>query len=278
MIKKVMKACAELLDPELITYPCYGLIKLDGFRCLAINGVAYTRTLKLIPNLYVQAYFKHHNLNGSDGELTIRGGHFGDAQSAFMSIKGEPDFDYNIFDTFEPNMQAFYSSRHDRAIEYVKCLRLDRVKLIPRVCLNTMPMLVEFYNNALEAGYEGICTRDPEGPYKQGRSTMKQGWLLKLKPKEDKEATIIGVTELQHNLDTATTKNENKVGGNTLGALIVRWEDKEFKVGSGFDEELRSKLYAQRKTLPGQIVTFAHQGLTHLGTPRFPVFIGLRKD
>lgn len=278
MIRKTMKACSELLDPEAITYPCYGLIKLDGFRCLAINGIAFTRTLKPIPNLYVQKYFKKHNLHGSDGELTIRGGHFGDAQSAFMSVHGEPDFEYSLFDSFEPNMNAFYSSRHDRATSYVENLSLSRVKIIPKVCLNTMDELVAFYSKALADGHEGICTRTPDGPYKQGRSTMNQEWLLKLKPKEDKEAKIIGYTELQHNLDTSTTKQDNMVGGGTLGALIVKWGDFTFKVGSGFDTELRSKLWAQRKELPGQIITFSHQAYTHLGTPRSPIFLGMRKD
>jgi DNA ligase 1 len=53
-----------------IKYPILASPKLDGIRCIMINGVAMSRTLKPIPNLYVQERLK--NLpNGLDGELIV---------------------------------------------------------------------------------------------------------------------------------------------------------------------------------------------------------------
>ena len=127
-------------------------------------------------------------------------------------------------------------------------------------------------------GYEGAIVRDPHGPYKHGRSTMKQGWMLKLKHFDDDEAVILDTEELMHNDDTSTRKKENLVPGNTLGALVVQWKGEEFKIGTGFDASTRAELWAKRDALIGGFVKFKYQGTSSYGVPRFPVFLGLRDE
>ncbi|MFM7851045.1 MAG: hypothetical protein ACKO96_03815, partial [Flammeovirgaceae bacterium] len=61
----------------------------------------------------------------------------------------------------------------------------------------------------LERGYEGVMIRGLHGPYKQGRATLKQGWLMKLKEFDDDEAVIIGYEEKM--------KNNNAAQVNELG-------------------------------------------------------------
>jgi hypothetical protein len=71
--------------------------------------------------------------------------------------------------------------------------------------------------------------RDPNGPYKFGRSTRKEGYLLKLKRFCDSEAEVIGVVELMHNGNEAktnalgrterSTRKAGKTGMGVLGAL-----------------------------------------------------------
>lgn len=56
----------------------------------------------------------------------------------------------------------------------------------------------------LEAGYEGLILRHPLAPYKQGRSTVKEGYLPVSKRFVDDEATIRNCFEREHNGNEAT--------------------------------------------------------------------------
>src|SRR5690606_28483163 len=52
--------------------------------------------------------------------------------------------------------------------------------------------VLDYESTCLARGYEGVMLRDPDGPYKFGRSTLREGTLLKLKRFEDAEAVVIG--------------------------------------------------------------------------------------
>ena len=132
--------------------------------------------------------------------------------------------------------------------------------------------------------------RDPQGVYKQGRSTEREGILGKIKRFEDMEAEIVGVEELQRNGNEAVTNalghterstaKDGLTGGDTLGALICRavgYAD-TFKIGTGYTAAQRAQLWAQRDALPGQLAKFKHQPSGAKDAPRFPVFAGLRLD
>ena len=57
-------------DTSEIRFPIMVSAKLDGVRCIVINGVAMSRSLKPIPNKYVQSVLSH-GFNNLDGELII---------------------------------------------------------------------------------------------------------------------------------------------------------------------------------------------------------------
>lgn len=132
--------------------------------------------------------------------------------------------------------------------------------------------------------------RDPIGPYKCGRATEKEGFLLKLKPWKDAEAIIIGYDELERNLNEAktnalgrterSTSKEGKVAGGTLGAIQVRdlTSGQEFSIGGGFTAADRDLLWAQKETLVGRIVTYKSVTIGVVDAPRFPVFQRFRED
>ena len=54
---KVKPMLAVDADVENIKYPVLCSDKLDGIRCIILNGVAYSRSLKPIRNKYVQDLF-----------------------------------------------------------------------------------------------------------------------------------------------------------------------------------------------------------------------------
>ena len=150
--------------------------------------------------------------------------------------------------------------------------------------------------NAIEAAYvenggEGLILRSKTALYKFGRSRPSDGACLKLKRFSDAEATVVFAYEQMHNANEARTNalgrtersshKANKIGKDTLGGLEVvglngEFDGVRFRIGTGYDDELRARLWAQRKDLPGQVVKFKYVPVGSKDAPRFPVFLGFR--
>ncbi len=100
--------------------------------------------------------------------------------------------------------------------------------------------------------------RQPESRYEVGRSVT----LLKVKSFLDAEARV-----LEHLKGAGRHKGR-------LGALLVELADgTQFSVGTGFSD-------AERGAPPpiGSVITFRYQELSDGGVPRFPSFVGVRRD
>lgn len=107
-------------------------------------------------------------------------------------------------------------------------------------------------------GGEGLMLRQPASLYVAGRSAT----LLKVKTFQDAEARVLG-----HLPGAGRHKGR-------LGALQVALPDgTEFSVGTGFSD-------AERENPPaiGSSITFRYQELSDGGVPRFPSYVGIRKD
>jgi DNA ligase-1 len=287
MIKQCMLAASEI--PNLYTdikYPCFIQQKLDGIRCLAINGVAYSRKMKLIPNRFVQEVFKELNLHGLDGELMVHGD-FNSVQSAIMSEDGEPDFYLAVYDYWDSDLPF-----KERANIYtIKVLEIDRPLYVKRVISDIAETPEEVENllgKYISQGYEGGILRSLNGKYKQGRSTFKEGYLLKLKSFLDDEATVIGFEEKMTNTNIKETdergyskrssKKEGLLPANTLGSLQVQWGGVVFNIGSGFTDEQRKDIWDNQDKCLGKLVTFKYQELSSYGVPRFPTWKAFRNE
>lgn len=275
---KPMLACSAIPELTEIRYPVMASPKLDGIRCLIIDGVPHTRNLKEIPNRYIRETIKSWGVTGLDGEIMMNGD-FNYVQSVVMSHQhpDEAKFEYHVFDSFL-DLKGRFFDRYGTACFAVNGCKDERVKLVPQDALNTPEQLAEYWARCVQEGYEGVIIRDPKGPYKWGRSTPKQGWMSKLKHFHDDEAVVIDFEELMHNNDTSSKKLENMVPGNTLGALIVQWQDKTFSIGSGFNQAQRSLIWQNRAKYKGSKVTFKYQELSVYGIPRFPVFKSVRVE
>jgi len=275
MTFKPMLACSKIPALEDIKYPVYASPKLDGIRCLiGKDGKAYSRNLKLVPNKHIQQTLQNLNLPELDGELMVKGD-FNSVQSAVMSQEGKPNFYYNIFDTCATSVP--FKLRNEFVKTY--CNQVSNIKLhaLPHIIINNAEMLFEYWETCLAKGYEGVIVRDIYGPYKQGRSTMREGYMLKLKKFFDDEATIVSYEELMRNNDTSTKQLANLYGADMLGSLVVTWKGKEFKIGSGFDQATRVELWHNPEALIGKQVTFKYQEVSKYGIPRFPTFKAFRE-
>lgn len=276
---KPMLACEANL--KTLTFPVLASPKLDGVRAVVRGGVVLSRSLKPIPNRHVQMMFGRPELDGLDGELILGDPTHPEAYrrtvSAVMSIEGEPDVDFHVFD------------RWDRDYPYNE-VTLSYGLTIP-VCstlIHTMEELEEYEVALLDKGYEGVMLRDPQSPYKFGRSTVKEGYLLKLKRFADSEAEISDFEELMHNQNEASinetghtersTKQDGLLPAGTLGALVVRdiHSGVEFKIGTGFTAAERQKFWNLRATLRGALVKYQYFPTGSKEKPRFPSFQGFR--
>ena len=166
--------------------------------------------------------------------------------------------------------------------------QIPRVIVHEQVLVRTAAQLAELEAKWVGMGYEGVITRSPSARYKQGRSTLKEQGMIKLKRFQDSEAEIIGFEELMHNENVATVSeigstvrsshNEGLIPAGTLGAIHVRdlQTKVDFKIGTGFDSMARDYFWRNRDNLTGKIVKYKFFPVGVKERPRHPVYLGLR--
>lgn len=287
MIKKPMLASA-IENIETIKYPILASPKLDGIRALVVNGKLVSRSFKPIPNKYICKLIESILPDGVDGELIV-GKTFQQSSSGVMYKDGEPDFEYYLFD-FVSNVHESFLNRFNNLKKLLvnKLNDYTKIKLVDHVVINYKEELLEYEVKVLAQGYEGVMVRSLNGPYKEGRSSVKEGYLLKLKRFEDSEAIIEGFEELMHNHNEAQEDNfgrtkrlsaaEGLASSGILVSLCVRdiKTGIDFKIGSGFDEAQRKSIWNNKADLTGKIVKYRFQPTGVLEKPRFPTLLGIR--
>jgi len=299
-ITEPMKASTSS-GPEKRTFPLGATPKLDGIRSLMKDSLM-SRNFKPIPNEFIRNKFEKVLPKGMDGELILYNGkpcgaEFGDSSSAIMSEDGEPHVIFYAFDYVSDDLKKPYMERMDEMKAALKGIK-DIVILYPTI-VNNEEELAAYEQKCIDEGYEGAMIRTLDGPYKCGRSTENEGYLLKIKRFKDGEAEIIGFEEKKTNKNKAekdafghtkrSSKKEGIVMAGTLGNIKVRdlemtmknkktgeEELVEFKIGSGFNDKIRKEIWESQDKHMGKIVKYKHQPSGAKDKPRFPVFLGFR--
>jgi DNA ligase-1 len=220
---------ADNAEFDKIRYPVMASPKLDGVRATFQDGSLVTRSLKPIPNRAVNEVFKH--TVPLDGELVVGDAYsksvFRDTMKVVMShdadIKG---LRLHIFDIV--NLGDF----RDRFRIACDLADYQRIIPVPHTLIENENELRRLEADMLKIGYEGLMIRDPKGQYKFGRSTAREGALLKVKQRLQSEAQIIGFQEQMHNANEMkrdalgyadrSSHQANMVPMGVLGALIVK--------------------------------------------------------
>lgn len=269
-------------DLAKIRYPLMTSFKLDGVRALVKDGKVLSRTLKPIPNLQIQASLGAPEYEGYDGEL-IAGNPtdpdvYRNTVSQVMTIDASLEgMRWLVFDKHDRPENSFWERYHS-----ISSMRLEHSTV------GDEKELLAFETEALRLGYEGIILRDPCQLYKYGRSTRKEQGMLKLKRFADSEGKVIDFEELQHNANPAE-KNElgytkhshhqaGKIGTDTLGALVVVWQDGVLRIGTGFSQMEREHIWQHRNDYIHQWAKFKYLPIGMKDLPRHPVFLGFRNE
>jgi DNA ligase-1 len=137
----------------------------------------------------------------------------------------------------------------------------------------------------LAAGFEGIMIRRPDGPYKNGRSTPKDGILRKMKRFRDGEATVTGILEGVTNNNEATqddlgyttrsTHKANMAGAGRVGTIL----GDDLKTGQALNISpgrmthfYRQKYFMMPHEIVGRVIKYKTFDYGAIDAPRFSTF------
>jgi DNA ligase-1 len=278
-----------------LKYPVAATTKLDGIRALRLNNFLLSRTLKQIPNIMLGNVAFYALPQGMDMELYSSEYQFNEIDSIVMSSfhVNEYKINFHLLDNFLA--VGGYIDRMDQIKKWLaesKSFIPNKVNFeYPTIC-NDANDLFAFEKTILEKKGEGICFRLLDSPYKQGRSTLKEQYLIKLARYVTAEAEIIDLIEQQTNLNKATLNNLhhtkrssmscNKFSNGILGAFVCRIPETGviFKIGTGtgLTQSLRLRIWEHPKDFIGKFITYKSKAHGKLIKPKSPVFLCIRKD
>ena len=248
-----------------VPFPCYVQPKLDGVRCLLTNNHAYTRNQKPHKD-HIQKLLSGINRWKDvtfDGELMLKGGAFQQTVSAVKKDYKEltQKLKYCVYDYVGRENESF----HDRMCDMNIIVPLiPPIIFVRTVMVHTQEELDDQHNEFICDGYEGSIIRDLHQPYLPG--SRKAMW--KRKDFKDAEFTIVGFEEGEgKNAGTPVFKCScNSSGDSThvFGCVPMGTYDK------------KRKMWEDRDSLIGRMMTVRYQELTDDGVPRFPVGVEIR--
>jgi len=294
----------DILDYSLY----YKSKKRDGIRVNFNKGEMLSRSLKQIQNKQLQEQFQNlkdfsKKYNAIiDAELYSHSSTFQHITSLVMtqnyndknSIKKHGkvleipiDFKAYIFDIiFDDNYEEKFENRYLNMLNLSEIENQNNFKVVKQLgCLDKKDVIT-FYEDNLKNDYEGVVLKRKDMPYKCGRSTLKTGDALKLKPYKRFDAIIKGVTERMENTSesfknelgnsTKSRKNEDMIPTGIAAAFIVDYEGKEMKVSLTGDMAYRKNIFENKEDMIGKWIEFEGMEVGSKNVPRHPSFIRFR--
>lgn len=286
---KPMLACSESCHHffDQLRFPLLASPKIDGIRATIRNGVVYARSNQPFPNVNLQSRFANYEY--FDGEFVLGSPTRHDlcrATGGVTNSKEKPvdDLRLFVFDHIE-NLGEAYSDRSHR-LQFAS-LNKPSVYFHHQQFVTNLDELLAYEEDCLNDGYEGLIVRDLDAPYKCGRSTAKEQYLLKLKRFTDAEFEVVGFEERMHNDNEATTSalgrtkrsshKAGKSGRGDLGALVLRHSDgSTFNCGTGFNDDERRRVWDNQDAYLGALAKIKFFAIGMKDKPRHPVFLSWR--
>jgi DNA ligase-1 len=163
---------------------------------------------------------------------------------------------YLVFEL--PNAPGTFTERYEQIKRITAEANFAQLVAVEQFRLKDNAALKRKLADIVRAGGEGLMLHRADAVYVTGRNDA----LLKLKPLDDAEATVLGYV-------AGKGKHQGK-----MGALRVETVDgKHFQIGTGFTDAVRANPPAV-----GASVTYTYRGLTKNGLPRFASYLRVREN
>lgn len=195
-----------------------------------------------------------------DGELWAGRGRFTHASGTVRTRTPDDDawrrMRFMVFDL--PGHDGAFNQRLAALDALIASLRIPWLQAVRQSRVADRAALKAMLDEVVAQGGEGLMLHRGSSRYRAGRSDD----LLKYKLYQDAEARVVG-----------HLPGKGKYEG-MLGALLVERRDGlRFRIGTGFTDE-------ERRDPPpiGSRVTYAYNGFTVSGIPRFARFIRIRNE
>ena len=193
-----------------------------------------------------------------DGELWMGRGTF---EALASAVRKEKPVDaewlklrYMVYEL--PGGAGDFTHRLKTLKRILESVANPRIELAPQFRIDSREALMNTLRAVVKAGGEGLMLHRASARYRGGRHDD----LLKLKPYQDAEATVV-----------AQLPGKGKFRG-MMGSLeVVTNDGRRFRIGSGFSD-------AERRNPPpiGATITYRYHGLSQKGIPRFASFLRIR--
>lgn len=262
---------------NLKKWPKIASLKVDGIRAVRTTDLMSCRN-KMIPNESIRRRSMALPY-GFDCELYNPELQYDEIESIVMSEEHNRSDEINFWPIDLYSEKPFIDRIRD-AMNYATHQYT--------LCSSPSSLLDYFLMCEAEQG-EGICIRTIDSPYKQGRSTLKEEYLIKLCRYHRAEVKIVSAYEQMLNKNSArcsvqglTERSKSigaMVGKDTLGGFWV--EDNSglrFKVGTGvgLTEHRRQYIWDNIDQFIGKTITIKHKPHGAKIKPRSPIFVGFR--
>lgn len=304
---------ASDFEESKLRFPLGAQPKIDGVRGANLTGKLLARSLKEIRNRHTFRFFSRSYFAGFDGELAAEHECHPDlcrlTTSATSSIEGQPFVLWWLFDYVTVDTQNLpYYERYKALANRLAELTADPIyqpyaghlRIMPMVMCNSLEQLLAYEEECLEAGYEGVCVRDLKGMHKKGRSTVREGGLLRIKRFIEDEAIVTGIIEGERNENDAqinelgktfrSTHQENMIPNGMVGNIqAVACKDvfdgKKQVIGKGqlltispgnMPHDQRKMYFENRHLLVGKTIKYKFFPKGIKEKPRFPTFVTIR--
>lgn len=275
---------ATVTDRAKLRFPYLASPKLDGIRCVILEGKVLSRSLKPIRNKYIVSQLQ--GLPNMDGELIVGSSHYGDVFNrttrGVMSADGEPCFMFHAFDTLADLSLPFQ--------ERLAWIPKDAYVLpVPHTMVYNLNDLGKYEEKVLYQGYEGVMLRGPGNSYKCGRATATENSLWKLKQFADGELLVNSVREGVQNINYATTdalgrtvRSKHQDGmlpnskvGTIIGTDLKTGQHLEVSPGKMTHAE-RELFWLEPSLIVDKIIRYKCFNYGSMDAPRFATFQGFR--
>ena len=270
--------------------------KIDGVRAVHLYGnpTITGRSLKPFGNKLVPLMFP--NLEGIDGELSIGPITASDLCRNTTSVVNTYDDDrahslvLNAFDYVTPTTASLgYSTRYALLQELLNNNYNTNIRLVPFQIVHSLAELLAYEANCLQQGYEGVILRSPNGIYKNGRTTLREGTYLRIKRFTQEDAIVLSLVEAMENTNEPitnalgrserSTHQANLIPKGMIGSLTCLdvKSGKQITVGPGkLTHEERIYYWQHPNELVGRTISYKAFPKGQMNLPRFPTFESIR--